>query len=173
MSEVGAEMVRRQEWRDATDVVTTATGRELVVRNDGTAAVTVPLTVPEGTLDVVTVDEDGHIVATGDPTGTPYAGQRSTWVTVPAGGSVTFQLPNVHTFRSPATWPLPSSLPVPPPTPEAVIEGPTTEPVELPEARSEIIEPEQTDDGSSGPTPDEPVAEGSPPSAARPRTATR
>jgi hypothetical protein len=86
---------------------------------------------------------------------------------------VTLQLPNVHTFRSPASWPLPTSPPVPPPTPEAVVEGPTTELVELPEARSEIIDPEQTDDGSTGPTPDEPAAEGSPPSGAGTRTATR
>ncbi|MBS7547678.1 hypothetical protein [Dietzia massiliensis] len=76
-AELGLEMQRRAAWADAADSVTaTVRGSTLVIENDGAASVEVPITTRSGSAF------DGEA----------YAGSKSRWVTVPAGGEVTFEL---------------------------------------------------------------------------------
>lgn len=85
-AELGREMQRRAAWADAADSVTaTVRGSTLVIENDGAASVEVPITTRSGSAF------DGEA----------YAGSESRWVTVPAGGEVTFELGDDVGFLTP------------------------------------------------------------------------
>ncbi|MGN0100294.1 MAG: hypothetical protein ACI39C_05075 [Dietzia sp.] len=86
-SDLGLEMQRRAAWAAAADAVTaTVTGSTLVVANNGATAVEVPITTR------------GDSAFEGDP----YAGSKSGWVSVPAGGEVTIELGEEAGFLTPA-----------------------------------------------------------------------
>lgn len=85
-AQLGQEMQRRAAWAAAaTSVTATVTGSTLVITNNGGSAVDVPVTTP-----------DGSSLA-----GSSYAGARSGWVPVGAGGSVTIDLGGDAGFRTP------------------------------------------------------------------------
>ena len=126
MAESGQAMVDQQEWkRNAAKVTSTLSGNRLTVRNTANHAVTVPVTVPDGTT------------VGGVAFGQAYAGQHSDWVELVAGQSLVLELPGKTGFGTPNSWPvLPAHAPVAPKNNN----GPSTTVIEEPEVQSQIVD---------------------------------
>lgn len=92
MTDAGTALQRQQAWGAAkSNVQSRIVGNTLVIKNTGSSATWVPITVPEGSKIGSTTF------------GTAYAGQRSDYRQLAAGQSVTVTIP-ASGYTSPATW---------------------------------------------------------------------
>lgn len=99
MSEAGTSLVNQRDWKtSAGEISAKVAGRVVTVTNKGDAAVTVPLTLTQGSSNV----REGRLAGA---FGAEYQGQSSEWVVVEPGTTATFELPETSGFATEASWP--------------------------------------------------------------------